>query len=471
MIEKIRSSCTKHKLLLPGQHVLVAVSGGADSTALLLALRDLARILQVRITAAHLNHSIRGKQSDADAAFVRKLAAQLQVPCVQEKISVPSLARRKGLSLEMAAREARYEFLTHTARKIRADVIATAHTADDQAETILLKLGRGAGPRGLTGIPRETVLHGVRVVRPTLEIAHEEIVEFLRRRKQAWREDRTNADVSYLRNRVRHEVLPLLEAKLNPGIRQALARTAEVLREEDRFLDNLAYHALAKCSELDGDLNICFLMQEPLAVRRRVLRLWLVTYGVIPELLDFDTVDRVENLIENSGGTGEIEIIGNYRVIKRYEQISLLPEKARGSKPWKIQVKIPGETLVNDANLRIVTSLEPGLKKQKKLRMGMFPAWASIRYSALGKRKLFVRSWRHGDRMKPLGMNGSKKLQDIFVDEKVPADERPGVPVFECAGEIVWLPGYRVAHGWEVKDPKAPALQVRVERPAPPVAP
>jgi len=465
MIEKIRFSLKKHKLLLPGQHVLVAVSGGADSTALLLALRDLARMLKVQITAAHLNHGIRGKEADADAAFVQKLATQLDIPCVQDKVSVPSLARQTGLSLEMAAREARYEFLARTARDIKADVMATAHTSDDQAETIILKLGRGAGLRGLTGIPRETVLHGIRVVRPMLEIGRKEIVQFLRQRKQAWREDRTNADVSYLRNRVRHEILPLLEAKLNPGIRQTLARTADVLREEDRLLDNLAYHALAKCSELDGSLNIRILMREPLAVRRRVLRLWLVTYGVTPELLDFDTVDRVENLIQNRKGTGKVEIIGNYRVIKRYEQISLFHEKAPSAKSFRIQVRVPGETLVKDANLCIVTSLEPGLKKQKRLRMGMFPAWASIRYSTPGKRKLVVRSWRHGDRMKPFGMTGSKKLQDIFVDEKVPMDQRSGVPVFECDGEIVWIPGYRVARGWEVKDPKATALQVRVTRP------
>ena len=132
--------------------------------------------------------------------------------------------------------------------------------------------------------------------------------------------------------------------------------------------------------------------------------------------------------------------------------------------PFKMAVKIPGETVLPESGLRIVTSLSPGLVKEKSVRPAILPAKASIRHSVVGRRKVYVRSWRKGDRMKPLGLNGSKKLQDIFVDEKVPVEQRGGAPLFECGGEIIWLPGYRVAQGWEVKDPSATALHISVER-------
>ena len=236
MLEKTQHSVRKHGLIRRGQHVLVAVSGGADSVAMLLALDELKRLLGIRLTVAHLNHHIRGNEAKKDAEFVRKLAAGLKIPFVGGDADVPRLAKSRGLSIEMAAREARYEFLADAARKKGADVIATAHTADDQAETVLLKLCRGAGSRGLSGIPRETTINGVRVVRPLLDVTRVEIESFLRRKKQAWREDRTNRDTAYLRNRVRHELLPMLESKLNPGIREALLRTADILREEDDLL-------------------------------------------------------------------------------------------------------------------------------------------------------------------------------------------------------------------------------------------
>ena len=213
--------------------------------ALLLILHALAPVFRIKLTVAHLNHGIRGKSAAADAAFVRKLARTLGLPCVCGRANVPRLARKSRLSVEMAARQARYAFLSEVARTVEADVLATAHTADDQAETILLKLARGAGPRGLAGIPREGRVNGLRVIRPLLDIPRKDIVRYLRSRRQSWREDESNDSLAHLRNRIRHKVLPLLESELNPEIRPALIRTAEILREEDRCLDGMARACLA----------------------------------------------------------------------------------------------------------------------------------------------------------------------------------------------------------------------------------
>jgi len=499
MLRRIQTSIKKHQLLSPGQHVLVAVSGGADSVALLYALQELAPSLGISLTAVHLNHCIRGKASDDDAAFVMNLTASLNIPFVQGRSDVPRRARRKGLSLEMAAREARYTFLGRMARKVGADIVATAHTADDQVETILLKLTRGAGPRGLSGIPREITLCGLRVVRPMLDVTRNEIIAFLGENGLSWREDESNRDVSFLRNRVRHEVLPVLESKLNPKIRDVLLRTAEVISEEDRWLENLAGAILVEsCIKNSGlsvsggharhtksghsivglecpesfqslpdkpVLNIEALGKYPLAARRRVLRLWLACSGVSAELIDFDTVGRIENLLQRKKGSGEVNIAGNWTVRRQYKQLSMEASLHRVSPPpFRVAVKIPGETILPEPRLRVATSLEPGVFKAKAVGPGALPSRASISYQAVGRKKVFVRSWRAGDRMNPLGLNGSKKLQDIFVDQKVPANQRKRIPLFECCDEIIWLPGYRVAQGWQVGDPAVPSLQIQIER-------
>jgi tRNA(Ile)-lysidine synthase len=378
----------------------------------------------------------------------------------------------------MAAREARYRFLARTAKAVDADVIATAHTADDQAETVLLKLARGAGMRGLAGVPRETRHGGVRIIRPMLAIPRKDVVAFLSSKGLSWCRDASNADCSFLRNRVRHDVLPFLESALNPKLRRALLRTADILREEDVWMDGLAVtilvHALCDVpanTKAHGALDLGILLRYPAAARRRVLRLWTASLGVAPEDIDYDTVVRVDAMIARKRGTGDIRIAAGRTVKKRYRYL-LITDTPRRAGPatddarplFRSVVKIPGETLLNDPGLRVVAALEPGLVKPRAQRVGALPARASLGAAVVARRRMTVRSWRAGDRMQPLGMAGSKKLKNIFIDAKVPVEDRLRIPVFECGGRIVWLPGYRVANGWEVKDPAAPNLQLRVER-------
>jgi len=511
MQNKLFNCIKSHGLFNRGDSVLVAVSGGADSVALLCALRAMATRLNISLSVAHLNHCIRGKASDADAEFVRKLAILLGVPYTVGRTDVPRLAKRKGLSMEMAAREARYDFLADAARKMKADVVATAHTADDQAETLLLKLARGAGPRGLSGISCQIIMDGLKIVRPLLDMRRSEIEKFLRGRKQNWREDKTNLDPAYLRNRVRHEVLPFLEKKLNPDIRAALIRTADVLREEDKWLEKLSVKILKKCMEKPATLpltlalspkgrgnithNVPLLLPLPLgerievrgkacpgkppfgsalllsglkseclAAKRRVLRQWLSLAGVTPELIDYDVVARLEALLDDAKGTGSIEIAGSWIVKRRYDRLIIEQGRERSVISFRHKIKISGKTEVAVGRLKIETSLQPGLLKDKDLHIGRFPARASLRLPAGCKPRIIVRSWRNGDRMKPFGMTGSRKLHHIFIDEKVPVEERRNIPVFECGGEIIWIPGYRVARGWEVINPAEVSIQIIIER-------
>jgi len=472
IITYVRRFVTRHALLPPGQHVLLGVSGGADSVAMLHALAELAPSLQLHLYAAHLDHRIRGKASAEDAAFVREVCRRMGVPCFEGRTDVPRLARRRGLSLEAAAREARYAFFARTCRRIPAAdvVVATAHTADDQAETVLLKLIRGAGIKGLSGIARDTTLHGLRVVRPMLAVCRRDILRFLRGHDIAWREDASNRDTYFLRNRVRHCLLPMLKAEFNPQADTALVRTADIFAEEDLWLDELAAGILDECAgppQRRGEapaLNAARLARAPRAARRRVLRLWLARAGVAEDAMTFDAIAALDGLLARRAGTAQVSMAGGWKAVRQYDRLTVLPTTAAPpAELFRTRLQVPGETLLQNAGLRALVWKETGICRDRTA-VGTLPAQVSIDPGTVGRKALYLRSWRAGDRISPLGLRGTKKLQDVFVDAKIPAPQRSGVPVLECAGEIVWVAGYRVARGWKVKDPRSDALQVLVER-------
>jgi tRNA(Ile)-lysidine synthase len=461
IIARVQAAIREQKLFQPGQHVLVAVSGGADSIALLTLLHALAPKWKLKLTVAHLHHGIRGREADADARFVRAYARRLGVGYIEGRVDVPRLAHRKKISLEMAGREARYAFFAAAARRRHCAAVATAHTADDQVETILLKLARGAGAQGLAGIPFAARRGNLKIIRPLRDNDRNALRQFLRRRRLTWREDATNADRSYLRNRVRHEVLPLLESTLNPQIRLALRRAAEILDKENDWLDTLTRDLLADCARdmPAGALNARRLAAQPQAARRRVLRAWLAEHGADSALLDFDVIDRLDKLVMERRGQDAVSLPGKYLVRKQRQCLHLSRAPLAAPAAFRVSLKIPGITRLTSAGLRVVARVAPGICREKPAGIGHYPARASLSLAAWRRRRIVVRSWRPGDRMAPWGLAGSKKVQDIFTDGKVPRDRRGRVPLFACGKEIVWIPGYRIARGWEVPNAKDKALQ------------
>jgi tRNA(Ile)-lysidine synthase len=468
---RLAASLKQRGLLSGHKHLLLAVSGGADSVALLLAMNALKRSLGFRITVAHLDHRLRGADGRADAAFVEQLAKQLRVQCVRSRSDVRGLARRKRISLEMAAREARYRFLERTARAKGATAIVTAHTADDQAETVLLRLARGSGATGLggirpvgrvselgTGVPASDIA----LLRPLLGVSRSDIEAFLECEGQPWREDVSNASRAFLRNRVRHEVLPLIEERLNPAVRKTLCRTAEIFAEEDAWLDELAAKALDDCRDDKGLLRREALDLLRPALARRVVRSWLVREGVAAEIVDFNSVERIRELARQAAGSREVTLQGPWRVVRRYGYLAV-EGTSRTRAPFRVGLNVPGETLLPGQGLRVVVSRESGVVREAGDEPGRLPASASLSCHAVGRRRLYLRSLQPGDRMQPYGMKGSRKLQDIFVDAKVPADERGSIPILECGGKVAWVPGYRIAHPFRIENGET-ALQIRIER-------
>lgn len=464
MHDAVQRAILMSGLIPDGARLVVAVSGGADSVALLYALRALAPARRWRLTVAHMDHCIRGAASRADAAFVSALGRQWRVSVRCGRSNVPLRARRTGRSLEAVAREVRYDFLARIARRVRADAVVTAHTADDQAETVLMNVCRGTGLTGLGGIPPVGTWRGVRILRPVLGVGHADLVAMLRRNGVEWREDETNADARFTRNRVRREVMPMLVKALNPSVRDALCRLAALCRDDAEALDAMAEARLKASALADGALSIAEIGRDVGAIRRRVLRQWLALRGVRPQALDYESVARCERLLKSRNGSEDIPLDGGISVRREYDRLRLRSGDVDESPGFAARIRCPGETVVAPPGLRVRAVLGTGIVRPPRMRAGDLPAEASLSAEKVGRRALIVRAWRPGDRMEPFGMRGSKKIQDILTDDKVSRDKRSSVPVFECAGEIVWVPGYRISRGWAVAGEDAPAIRLSVAR-------
>jgi tRNA(Ile)-lysidine synthase len=460
-IKEVQTAIQTHALIPHGSRVLVGVSGGADSIALLHALRELTVKLDFQLAAAHLNHAIR-PEAGGDADFVQAVCDSIGVDCVIQTEDVPALADATGTSLEMAARDARYRFFARSAAAVEADRVATAHTLDDQAETVLLRLCRGAGAAGLDGISRDTTLEGVRVIRPMLDISRAAVEQYLQEQRFRWREDATNADTDYRRNRIRHEVLPLLERHLNPKVKEALARSASILAEENTFIEALAEARLEDAMGDDGELNIERIQACPPALQRRMLHLWLIRMGVPTEALRYETVTRIATLSADARGSGAISLPGGRAVRREYEHLCFVPEAEDIVTIPETVLAVPGTTDIPGTNLRVTTSLQSGFSREQTGPVGRIPAQAAIRWDVASAPEIRVRSWQAGDRIHPLGMQGSCKIQDLFVDAKIPRHARVRIPIFVIDNEIVWLPGYRIAQSRAVAARNDCSLLLRV---------
>jgi tRNA(Ile)-lysidine synthase len=445
LLDRVRKYANEHQLWSPESRLMVAVSGGSDSVALLFVLHELASLGAVNLCGlAHLDHRIRGEESARDAAFCRALAGRLGLPSVIGEVDVPALAGSNGLSLEVAGREARHRFLSEAAATLNADRIALAHTRDDQAETVLLRLVRGAGPAGLSGIaPRRGVL-----IRPLLDSTRAELRAFLEEKGESWHEDSTNADWANPRNRMRHDVLPVLRAHFNPRVDAALARTADILREDHAWLVEMAGEAARKIvSQSDGrvSVNLAALNGLPAALARRVALKALETanpgrsYG-LEEADSIRLVTAGEALpelagvrMERSGENVVIQKRGNRRpVIEGFE----------------LALPVPG--LVTDPGGSWEIAAEGPLTSPAPLEAALGASRVAVDAQRLSG-ALHVRSRRPGDRLQPLGMTGRKKVQDVLVDRKVPRDERDMVPIItDMTGRIVWVAGHVLDEGFRV---------------------
>ena len=429
----------RHNMIKPGDRLLVAVSGGPDSTALLHVLASLEPSLGcASITVLHFDHQLRGSDSDADREFVRVLAERIGFPFHWQSRDVSAFqSERRGLSLEMAARECRHTFFRSALQNLKAQKIALGHTAADQAEELLLRLFRGTGPAGLAGMQPRTG-HGI--IRPLLFATRPEILEYLRERDFPFREDATNLDPFCLRNTLRLEIFPLLEEAFHPRIVDTLSRHASLAGDEEDYwrqlLDQIRDTAFVSTGPADLTLDLPYLLSRHPAVQRRILRYaverlqghTLGLYAVHVELLlrwiAKSTPGKSLHLPKGLRATLEAQSL----TLSKLSNASASPT---GSAP----------ILIDQPGFYTFSSRRFSLKEYKRVALeGKTPPPASSRTVWLDAERIAwpmtLRLWQPGDRFQPLGLKGNKKLQDFFVDAKVPRDCRSTIPLL-CDSEKI----------------------------------
>ena len=452
MLQKLLQYIRERNLLPAGERVGIAVSGGADSVALLRAMLALREELGIVLSVVHFNHGIRGAESDADAEFVARLAKQNRVQLHQASGDVPFYAKKWKLSTEAAARRLRYDLFKAVIAAGGADKIATAHTRDDQAETVLMRVLRGAGTRGIGGIHPVLKLDKGSIIRPMLDISRPEVEAFLKSLGQDWREDSTNKDVAYSRNRVRYELLPILERDYNPNIREVLSEAAEVAREEDAFWDGLVENIAKDAVETDEGASLLRLDGKPVAVQRRVLRRAADELGL---QLDFQHGEQVLGLLEKAKGT-EIELPGGWLAVKRAEGIWVGPAEDVAPESYRFEVTVPSETLI--APVRTLVRLT--LVHQASDAQRYNPA--SLLNAEKLTQPLVLRNWQPGDRMRPLHRGSEEKLKRLFQEKKVPQESRALWPVLLSGDQVIWAREFGVAAEFAAPE-GTQAVQVEIE--------
>jgi tRNA(Ile)-lysidine synthase len=463
VVSSVRAFIRQHDLIPRGARVLAAVSGGSDSTALALVLRELDRDGDLQLAGiVHFNHQLRSA-ADTDEQFVRRLAAGLDRPFFSDRADVAARARRERRSIEAAARAARYDCFERVRATTGVDLVALGHTRDDQAETVLLRMVRGAGPRGLSGMhPRNGS-----IVRPLLGCRRDDLRTWLASRQQPFVDDETNVDVTIPRNRVRAELVPLLADRFNPSIVDVLADEAELARDAWAWMEREAA-ALAdrvvrvreSRREPVRELDVAALAESPIALQRLVLwRVMREVGGRHP--IAFQHVEGVRRLLANSGGAADFpgqcaERIGGSLVLTGRTDDAVGRRPAATANLFRYSLSIPGEVILPDAG---VVSVEPAAGAT--VRSGGDRSAAAVRADLCGE-SLVVRNRRPGDRFRPLGLGAGKKLQDYFVDRKIARDRRDAVPIIvDEHDRIVWVAGHEIDEAFRVTDGSQPVLLLK----------
>ncbi len=449
MLEKILRYIRDQQLLRPGERVAVACSGGADSVALLHILAELRETLGIVLVAGHYHHQIRGAEADADQGFVEELAARLQVNFYSGSGNVPQHASERKISLETAARELRHEWFAELIGQKTVDKIATAHTRDDQAETVLMRILRGTGARGLAGIaPTHNAKH---LIRPLLTTNRREVEAYLTAKGQIWREDSSNLDLGHTRNRIRHTLLPLLERDFNPAIRQTLADLADIAHAENDYWNNELSSLLPRLihegkpsrsgRSSSGDaqgvlaLDLSGLRSLPLALQRQVIHNTALRMGVS---LEFKHIQQLTALSNHGKPGAKLALPDGLTANRTARELQFSRNPQKTPENYCYSLPIPGEVTV----LELGITIRARLISDGKQKASGYNGATLLQASLLGP-ELKVRNWRAGDKFFPVHTQSPRKIKELLqagrLGHEISPAQRKAWPVAESAGQIVWM--------------------------------
>ncbi len=460
--KKALETIKREGLIQNGDRILVALSGGADSVTLLHILKNLEKDLDIEVFAAHLNHQIRGASAHGDALFSYRFCKEIEVPCFLRSIDVPAIAKEKKLTMEEAAREARYSMLFELKKRFRIDKIALAHNLDDQAETILMRILRGTGLNGLKGIEykREDGL-----IRPLLDLKRYEIEEYCELQKLRYQTDETNLENIYTRNKIRLELLPFIEDHFACNIKEILSRMAYGLREDGEYLE-IESKKIYDDLHIDvEDYAVKFEMENlenlPSSIVKRLLRYAYAQLLGSAEGLEFIHLEDAIRIIHNPKN----ELMLNFPrgVILEKKGYNLYITKRaidQESIIFEHEIIFDGVTKIPELDLEI----EARVMSKEKCKL--LSSGTNIKAFDLDKIKgtLMVRGRKVGDRIKPLGFSGTKKLKDIFIDKKVPQMQRARTPIFCDDEKIIWVVGYEISDESKIDESTNQVVRITIKQ-------
>lgn len=469
MIDKVLSYIKEHSMLKSGEKVLVALSGGPDSVCLIHILYNLQEKLNIQCFAAHVNHCLRGEAADKDEAYAEELCRSLNIPFFSKRVDINTLAINRGISIEMAGREARYEFFDEIKNKYQIHKIAVAHNSNDQAETILMRLMRGTGSEGLRGI--KPIREGV-FIRPILCLSREEIEEYCRVNNLNPRIDKTNLEDIYYRNKIRLQLLPYIEENFNSNIISTLNRLAYLIDSDNDYIQeqvDINYNKFCNVNE-EGLLIHRDAFKLHRAILSRLIRKAYNEFSGIHSNFQKVHVDDVI-FLQNQGTGRSINLPGGICAENRYYDIYIFNKNSKADKGYN-------ESYIIESINKIKSKLYDGFNiylddfrlnfsfKYLELKPSLnLKTNNNTKYFDLDKIKgsILVRNRKAGDRFSPLGMRGSKKLKDIFIDLKIPQNKRNDIPLLCFDEDIAWIIGYNISDKYKVDKNTTNILQIKLE--------
>jgi len=455
--KKVEKFIAEQGLLAPGDKIVVAFSGGADSMALLDILARLAAF-PLQLVLAHMNHCLRGDESDGDELFAMNMAQKYALPLEISRVDVKALAAEQKLSLEEAGRNARRTYFHKVCEKHSAVAVVLGHHRDDQAETVLLRLIRGAAGSGLTGMQPKSAVSVF--VRPLLCLSRAEIEAYLRKGRLPWREDSSNSDSKFMRNRIRHELLPLLRS-YNPEITECLNQTALALAADEELLEAVVatfWQRIAITSPDEIRLNLDLLRHEPAAVRKRLYRRAIFILQGNLRRISAQHLAFIDRLSIGEKGSGKLSLPSGVIVVRKYDSLTLT------TIPEQITDVTPELTVNGCGSYQLNPDLTLVIDKVKALPSAWLESINNTIYVDSGQLPFpwMIRCFMDGDRIIPFGMKGSKKLKDLFIDKKIPHAVRKTIPLLFCREEIFWICGVQVAENIRISVSSENLLRLRL---------
>jgi tRNA(Ile)-lysidine synthase len=475
ILKKVYLTLEGYDLIRRGEKVLCAVSGGADSVAMLHILRELNDVQQLewKIEVAHVNHQLRGAASDEDEDFVRKLCGRLSIPFHAGKVDVKGLQEKEKRTVEEAGRVLRYEYLERKAIEVGAKKIALAHNLDDQAETILHRILRGTGLRGLKGMAPIRVIskkHDLFAVRPLIELERFEIEAYLRERGIPYRTDATNFDGGHTRNRIRHKLLPMIESEFNPRVKMALVKLGQTAGSFYLLLREIANEVYETAKMISNEGEVCLSVEEfaklPPAIQTLIIdRAVKTVLGRVPQL-NFEHYLEIISLCGEHGYQKAIRLPRGLEARREGYVLKIARPQAPPT-PLRLsnrKVRIPGKTVIRKLNLEIDAQIQEGkIVGLKEYIRNKDYTEEIIDFEKLSG-PLMLRLRKGGDQFVPLGSRGSTKLKKFFIDNKVPKAVRDRVPIVTDGQRIVWVVGYRIGDEVKITEATRKVLKLKVKR-------